>query len=144
MALNRPAITSVRGGFPASFHDITIFRGGKKGEEATWDQDALYFKMQELGQGKKGIGDSGYAGEPSKLVITRNEHSAEFKRFLARAKSRQETLFSRLSSFNILKHSFRHGKAGTQAKIELHTTIVEATTVLAQYSFETGHPPMSM
>ena len=32
------------------------------------------------------IGDSGYSGEPTKVMETRDEQSFEFKEFLARAK----------------------------------------------------------
>ena len=31
----------------------------------------LYFNTQELGEGKKGVGDSGYAGEPDIIVYTK-------------------------------------------------------------------------
>ena len=60
----------INGGFPASTHDITIFRGGKKGEKDNWDKKALYFQVPE---GKRGVGDSGYAGEATKIAITRPE-----------------------------------------------------------------------
>jgi hypothetical protein len=141
MALNRAAIVSVNGGKPASTSDITEFRGGKRGEEEKWDKKALYFKIPS---GKKGVGDSGYAGEPSKIVITRKEHSKAFKKFLARAKARQETMHTILKSYNILGQRFRHGKGGTQDKIDLHRSVVEAICVITQYHYENGHPPFSM
>lgn len=58
MATRRPAIVWMRGPFPASYHDITIFRGGKADEkEDTWDKNSLYFATKALGNGEKGIGD---------------------------------------------------------------------------------------
>ena len=142
MALHRPAIVWVNGGFPASTHDITIFRGGKKGENDKWDKKALYFQVPE---GKRGVGDSGYAGESAHIAITRPEQTKAFKKFQARAKSRQEVFHARLKSFNVLKYRFRHGKiGGAQGKIDLHRSVVEAIAVLIQYDYENGNPPFSM
>ena len=90
-------------------------------------------------EGTKAIGDSGYAGQDDKMIIYRQEHSAEFKKFLGRVKNRQETLHSRLKSFNVLKNRFRHGQ-GTASKMSFHKICVEAVCVLVQYLFENGHP----
>jgi hypothetical protein len=120
---------------PASTHDITFFRGGtqvsknRHKNEATWDANALYFQIPE---GKKLIGDSGYKGELSKISTTADAHSAEVKEFFARAKSRQETINTRLKSFNVLSCRFRHGK-GVENKLRLHQTCFEAVCVLVQY-----------
>ena len=71
---------------PASTHDITFFCGGtqvsrnRHKNEATWDKNALYFQILK---GKKLIGDSGYKGEPSKISMTMDEHSAEVKELFA-------------------------------------------------------------
>jgi hypothetical protein len=99
---------------PASTHDIIFFCGGtqevstnRHKNEATWDADALYFQIPEE---KKLIGDSGYKGELSKISTTVDAHSAEVKEFFARAKSWQETINSRLKSFNVLSCCFCHGK----------------------------------
>ena len=62
-------------------------------------KDALYFRLKK---GDKAVGDSGYSGEPSKIVTTKDEHSSDFKEFLARAKNRQETFHWRLKAFNML------------------------------------------
>ena len=98
---------SMRGPYPASVHDITIFRGGKPGEDISkWDRDSLYFKMEELGKEKRGVGDSGYGGEPDKIVFTKLHHSSQFKEFLARVKNREETLHTRLKSFHVLEQRF--------------------------------------
>ena len=75
MAINRPAIVYMSPPFPASVHDINIFRGGKADEdEEEWDKDSLYFLMEKLGEGKKGVGDSGFAGEPDKIITTKDYH----------------------------------------------------------------------
>ncbi len=57
----------------------------------------MYFQIPER---KKLIGNSGYKGELSKISTTVDTHSAEVKEFFARAKSQQETINTRLKSFN--------------------------------------------
>jgi hypothetical protein len=112
----------IAGPYPASTHDITIFRGGtqvsqsQRNNKANWDWNALYFKIPE---GKKLIGDSGYKGEPSKISITNDKHSSEVKQFLDQAKSRQETFNTRLKFFHVLGGPFCHGK-GAQDKLKAH------------------------
>ena len=97
----------MRGPFIPSMHDITVFRGGEKEVRIEdRDQSALYF---QIGGDERFIGDSGYSGEPSKVVTTKDEQSSEFKEFLARAKNRQETFHTRLKSFSVLGTRFRHG-----------------------------------
>jgi hypothetical protein len=97
--------------------------------EATWDANALYFQIPE---GKKLIGNSGYIGELSKIYTTVDAHSAEVEEFFARAKSWQETINTRLKSFNVLSCCFCHGK-GVKNKLRLHQTCFEAVCVLVQY-----------
>lgn len=124
-----------------SRHDITVFRGGDTGKsKEDWDQKSLYFR---LGNKDKAIGDSGYAGEPTKVVVSKDEHSSEFKEFMARVKNRQETFHWRLKAFNILGHRFRHGKS-TKHRKELHKMSVEAVAVIIQYDYENGHPPFDI
>jgi hypothetical protein len=89
------------------------------------------------------VGDSGYSGEPSKIVTTKDEHSSDFKEFLARAKNRQETFHWRLKAFNILGHRFRHGKS-TNHRMKLHKMAVEAVVVMIQYDYKNGHPPFDV
>ena len=125
--LQCPAVVWANGGFPSSTHDITVFRGGKNKEKHKWDKKDLYFQVPKI---KIGVGDSGYAGEPSNITITRPEHSKSFKKFLARDKSQQETFHTRLKGFNIPKHRFRHGTCGVHAKIDLHGMVVEAICVI--------------
>jgi len=135
VSLKKSALIWINGPFPASRHDSTVFRGGRKDtKKEDWDHDALYWKMPK---GTKGIGDSGYVGIEN-IIIYREEHSLEFKEFMGRAKNRQETLHSRLKSFNVLKSRFRHGQ-GTQSKMAYHKICVEAVCVMVQYSFENGN-----
>jgi hypothetical protein len=140
LAIDEPRVVHMRGPFAPSIHDITVFRGGDPNDEDNWDPDALYFKLEE---GEKCVGDSGYAGEPAKVVVTKDEHSSEFKEFLARAKNRQETFHWRLKSFNILGHRFRHG-VNTQDKMDLHKMANEAVVGIVQYDYDNGHPPFGV
>ena len=141
LATREPRVTWMRGPFPASIHDITVFRGGDPGTRLEdRDQSALYF---QLGENEKLIGDAGYAGEPSKIVVTRDEHSSEFKEFLARAKNRQETFHWRLKSFNILGHRFRHG-VGSEDRMRLHKMAVEAVAGIVQTDYDQGHEPFDI
>ena len=135
-ALRRPEIVWVKGPKPCGVHqDGTMFRGGKKGEE-NLDTTALY---HVLPKGKKAIGDSGYEGMPEKVTITREGQSEDLKKFLGRAKNRQESLHTRLKSFNCLYHRFRHGKS-TQNKMDLHQMCVDAVSVIVQFDMENGNP----
>ena len=71
-AIRSDNIVWLRGPFPASHADITIFRGGKADEdEETWDRDSLYFATKALGPGVKGVGDSGYNGEPDVILTSK-------------------------------------------------------------------------
>lgn len=139
MAIRRPAIVWMRGPFPASMHDITIFRGGKveDGEDA-WDRNSLYFATKALGDGVKGIGDSGYAGEPDVILTSNPGQSAELREFEARSKLREETLYNRFKNWNILENRFRHGH-GTDKRMELHGDVMSAIAVITQYDFEDGN-----
>ena len=141
LATNEPRITWISGPHAPSIHHITVFRGGdaSSGEEHR-DQNALYFQLEE---GEKLIADSGYLGEPGKIVVTKDEHSSGFKDFMARAKNRQETFHWRLKSFNILGHRFRHGVT-TQGRMDLHKMAVEAAAGIIQYDYENGHPPFEV
>ena len=144
MSISRPAIVFKSGPFPASVHDINIFRGGKSEQDKSeWRKDSLYFRMEELGQDKKAVGDSGFTGEPDKVITTKSHHSRALKEFLARVKNRQESLHVRLRAFNILENRFRHGK-GTDDKIDLHGVCVSAITVIVQYDFQHGRPPFQV
>ena len=138
MSLKESKLIWINGPYPASVHDITIFRGGKKKDQKQedWDTNSLFFAVPD---GVMGVADDGYRGEPKKIVTTKSEHSSEMKNFLGRAKNRQESLHSRLKSFNILKNSFRHG-SGTDDRMQFHKDCVYAVCVIVQYDMENGHP----
>lgn len=140
MAIYEPRVVWMRGPELPSTHDITVFRGGDQKKEEDRDQSALYFQLEE---GEKLVADSGYNGEPSKIVVTKDEQSDELKQFLARAKNRQETFHWRLKSFNILGQRFRHGVT-PQERMRLHKIAVEAVTGIVQYDYENGHPPFEV
>lgn len=137
-------IVWVNGPFPASKHDITIFRGGKRGEKSKWRSDSLF---SQVPNGKRLIGDSGYVGEPKKISATLGGHSKEVKEYFARAKSRQETINARYKNFRILGTSFWHkGEkgSGSKGKMDLHGSVFNAITVVLQYDLENGNPLFDM
>jgi hypothetical protein len=143
MALRRPAIVWIRGPFPASVSDITIFRGGKSDEpEEDWDKSSLYFATKALGDRSRGIADGGYTGEPDTLLTSQEGMSPELREFIARGKLREETLYSRLKGWSILRNRFRHGH-GTDERMELHGHVFVAIAVITQYDFDT-HPPFEV
>ena len=140
LAIHKPQVCSIRGPVIPSEHDITVFRGGDTEDRTTWDRSALYFQVRE---GEKFVGDSGYSGEPAKVIVAKEEHSSEFKEFLARVKNRHETFHARLKSFNILGHCFRHG-VGTDDRMRLHKIAMNAVAGIVAYDYENGHPPFSV
>lgn len=122
-------------------HDITLFRGGTTEQDVSdRDHTALYFQVKD---GEKFVADSGYAGEPDKIVMTRDEQTPEFKEFLARCKNRGETFHWRLKAFNILGGRFRHGTS-VENRMELHRMAVDVVVGVIQYDYENGHPPFDV
>ena len=73
----------------------------------------------------------------------RDEHSPEFKEFIGRVLSRQETLFKGLKDFKILSDRFAYGR-NTVERMTLHKMAVEAIAVIKQYDYENGHPPFEV
>ena len=140
LALREARCVWISGPHVPSTHDITVFRGGDSDDSDGWDKSALYF---QLGKGEKCVGDSGYVGEPGKLVVEKDDHPLHVKKFLSRAKNHQETFHSRLKSFNILGHRFRH-KGGVEQKMRKHEMAVRAVACIVQYDYENGHPPFDI
>mmetsp|Transcript_32564 Transcript_32564/g.55538 ORF Transcript_32564/g.55538 Transcript_32564/m.55538 type:complete len:170 (+) Transcript_32564:62-571(+) len=141
LAIYEARVVSVRGPDYPSTHDITVFRGGTTDEDINdRDQNALYFQLEE---GHKCVADSGYAGEPEKIVMTQDEHPKDFEEFLARCKNRQETFHWRLKAFNILGGRFRHG-ISVEHRMELHRMAVDVIVGVIQYDYENGHPPFDV
>jgi hypothetical protein len=73
-------IVWIKGPFPASRHDITTFRGTNDEGEAL---------INKIPAGKKGIGDSGYKGEATKMSVTQRGDDEDVKKFKGRVKARQ-------------------------------------------------------
>ncbi len=120
---------------------MIVFRGGKEeAKKENWDQKALYFQIK---QGDRIVGDCGYEGKSSKIVVMRDEHSKEFKIFLARVNSRQETFFKGLKDWKILRDRFAYGNT-TKEKMKLHKMAVKAIAVIRQYDYKNGHPPFEV
>ena len=123
IAIHRDKVVWINGPFPASTHDITIFRS--KDNPA----DGL---MARIPYGKRAVGDSGYGGEPEKVAITRRGDDAETKKFKARVKSRHENFNGRLKNFRILLLPFRHGT-------DKHKEVFESCCICMQHEIESGH-----
>jgi hypothetical protein len=73
----------------------------------------------------------------------RDEHSKEFKKFLAIVCSRQETFFKGLKDCNILRCRFAY-QSTTEGRKKLHKMAIEAIAVIRQYDYEKGHPPFEV
>ncbi len=128
--LQHNKIVHIAGPFAASTSEIMRFRGRKaKDKKESANPNALIFKIPD---GKRAVADSGMRGEPTKITTTRTGHAPETKAFLARAKSRQETLFARFKNFHVLKHRFRHD-------IALHERCLLAVAVIVQIDMDCGN-----
>lgn len=123
IAIHESRVLAINGPFDASKPDITIFR------------EELCDAMPE---GKRGIGDSGYQGEPTKLSIHRSAHSKEMTNFINRVRARHENFNARIKNFSILSNCFR-----SNDKIK-HKMAFEAVCILCQYDMENGHPLMDV
>jgi hypothetical protein len=99
-------------------HDIKIYRNGLK---------------DLVPSGCKGIGDSGYAGEPETLTVVRHNDSADMKRFKEAARARHENVNGRLKEFGILDKRWRFHR-------DKHTLVFKALVVMTQYDMETTRP----
>ncbi len=77
------------------------------------------------------------------MVVMRDEHSKEFKNFLARVCSRQETFSKVLKDWKILRCHFAYGST-TEGRNKLHKMAVEAIAVIRQYDYKNGHPPFEV
>ncbi len=87
-------------------------------------------------QKKKYIGVSGLAGETNKIVVSRAEHPKDFKKFMARVKSRQGTFNAMLKVFGVLTSHFHHGtSSGNNRKMH---QCVEIITGMVQYPWKTA------
>ena len=114
-----------------------MFQGGEADLKVRDRDPAALFL--NLPPGKKCVGDSGYAGELDKIIVSRPEHPKDFKKFLAPVKSRQETFNARLKVFRVLTSRFHHGTSSAN-KMKMHQMCVEMIAVMVQYSMENGAP----
>lgn len=114
----------IKGPYPASTHDVTIFRGGDD------PNNSLKAKIPD---GKRGIADGAYSAETDKISVNRHGQSKNLGKFMGRVKSRHETFNGRLKFFNVLDQAFRHD-------IKQHQQCFEAVCIAVQYDIENGHP----
>jgi DDE superfamily endonuclease len=120
IAIKRNKLVWMDGPFPASTSDITIFRR----EGGLGDQ---------IGKGKRAIGDSAFGGEPYKVAISHPGESEEVNKYKGTVKARHEVFNGRLKSFSILATEFRHN-------VKEHQAGFESVAVMVQYDMDTGHP----
>lgn len=122
IAVFRSKVVSILGPFPASVHDMTVFRMKLK---------------DQIPCGKLAIADGGYEsylnGEDQKLSIPNTYDSKALANFKTRARLRQETFNGRLKTFACLKQIFRHS-------IDKHKLAFEAVCVTVQYQMDNGAP----
>ena len=102
-------------------------------------QNSKSSRQREITTFPTRFGDSGYAGEPDKIVVSRPQHPKDFKKFLGQVKSRQETFNARLKVFRVLTSRFHHGTSSAN-KMKMHQMCVEMIAVMVQYSMENGAP----
>lgn len=115
----------MNGPFPASKHDITIFRAGGLKEK--------------IPDGKLVIGDNGYRGEPY-IISTPNSHDREdVRRLKKRARARHETFNGKIKNFRCLDARFRH-----RGDLQKHKTVFEAVCVICQYQLELSSPLLAV
>jgi hypothetical protein len=88
LSIRENRIVWTNGPFPASWHDITIYR-----------RDLM--NLVPIG-GLMDIGDSGYSGEPDSLTIIRSNDSATLKKFKEAAQARQENIYERIKEFSLI------------------------------------------
>jgi hypothetical protein len=125
-------------------HDTTIFRGAKNAEteDEDCDPNALAYTL-DFERGQRFVADDALSSVRGKVVTSREEHSPEYREFIARIKNRQETLFKRMKDFDVLEERFGYGATSLQRR-EMHKLCVDACAVIVQYDFENGHPPFDV
>ncbi|KAL3936902.1 MAG: hypothetical protein SGARI_002359 [Bacillariaceae sp.] len=129
IAIRSGKLVWMKGPFPASVHDIKMFRG-EEGDPNNKPEESLKAMIPD---DMKGIGDSGYKGEPQKMSTTKPRDSKEVKKFKGQVKSRHETFNGRIKFFLVLDMPFRHD-------ISQHKQCFEACCIAVQYDLENGHP----
>ncbi|CAB9509825.1 unknown protein [Seminavis robusta] len=120
----------IAGPYPASKHDISIFRSSLKGH------------MEQNSPGKLAIGDKGYRGEPALISTPSSHDNQDLRDFKGRAMSRQETFNCRLKNFAVMDVRFRHGhdRATVDDTAVKHQACFFACAVLVQVDMDNGGP----
>ena len=78
------------------------------------------------------IGNLGYAGKPDQIVVSRPEHPKDFKKFMAKVKSRRETFNAKFKVFRVLTLYF-HRDTNSDNKMKMHQMCVEMIVVMVQH-----------
>lgn len=112
-------VVHIAGPFPASKHDITIFR--KEGLK------------EKIPDGKLCIGDKGYRGEPDKLMTPNSHDEPTVRNFKGRARARHESFNKKMKLFGIMEKTFIHGEA-------LHKKCFGCIAVVCQFQMNMGEP----
>ena len=120
--LHQDRVVWISDPYPASTHDLTIFR----------KPNGLKEKMEATGN-IKAIGDKGHRGEGELISIHNAEDSEEVREFKKRALARHESLNSRLKNFACLSERFRH-------KFHNFKMFFNAVAVTVQFQMENGSP----
>jgi hypothetical protein len=119
---------------------IVYFSGAKK---ASTHDKRIFLEPNGLRDrmrvGKKGIGDKAFRGKEGDgrvPISCPNSHNhPDVRKFQARGRARQETLFGRMKgSFQIMAQRFRF------KDVDMHQIVFEAVVVLLQYQFDNGRP----
>ena len=118
IALQSGNIVWLSPGYPASSHDISIFREGLK------------YVLKDCGE--MAVADQGYQGEPFQIELP-HEGPRQWRRFKAEARSRHETCNNRFKKWAVLGNRFRHDAI-------FHTYCFTAVAVLTELGIQNGHP----
>jgi DDE superfamily endonuclease len=108
----------MNGPFPASVHDVTVFRRDLKAR---------------VPRGGKLIGDKGYIGERNIISTPRSRNPQHLRNFKSRARARHERFNGMVKTFDCISGQFRHG-------IRCHKIVFEAVCVVCQYQIELVSP----
>lgn len=116
LSLYDDKIVWVSNPYPASTHDITVFRENL---------------INLIPLNKKVIGDNGYNGLGEILRRTNRGDDEVVRRFKQRARCRQESVNSRIKSFRCLQIPFHH-------QLEFHNDVFGAVCIVVQYQLDNG------
>jgi len=120
LSLWESRIVWINGPYPASVHDISVFRmeGGLK---------------EQIPNGSRGVGDKGYSGESQYISGPNSHDTKDVRDFKGRARARQEALNAKIKAFGCMKNEYKHGP-------DNHRMLFEAVCVVIQYQMENGSP----